>query len=261
MSNKEIVDCALSLYGKKENNKFLEKLNNFRPTKIFENIKKKITAYQEKKEMKRQFEEEIASLVKQKLKSMIDEDRKNMGKDKEQNINEEIKKETLYNGKAKEQEQNINKESKKETLYNGKEHVIINNSGIIDISDSDIPYKNVGEDTRIPIYNKDVADLIDNTKSGTFIFKNRDNYSVFRKSDNEKNITSTVEFSSLGQAILYAIDDNLSVNDVKKNFDKHKNNYGNLANYVVDKRGLNNGYGKINNININNNFSNKEKQI
>ncbi len=39
MSNKEILDCALSLYERKPKNNFFAKLNNIRPKKIIENIK------------------------------------------------------------------------------------------------------------------------------------------------------------------------------------------------------------------------------
>lgn len=44
----------------------------------------------------------------------------------------------------------------------------------------------------------------------------------------------------MGQAVIYAIDDKLSEKEVKTNFEKYKNNYGNLASYIDDKRGLTN---------------------
>lgn len=75
MSNKEILDCALSIYGKKYNNKFLEKLNNIRPKTIIKKIKNKVDDYHKKKETKKQYEIEIVDMVKQKLNTMIEEDR------------------------------------------------------------------------------------------------------------------------------------------------------------------------------------------
>lgn len=52
MSNKEILDCALSIYGRKYDNKFLEKLNNLRPSKIIDKVKNKIDEYHKKKKLK-----------------------------------------------------------------------------------------------------------------------------------------------------------------------------------------------------------------
>ena len=54
MSNKEILDCALSLYERKPKKNFFTKLNNIRPKKIIENIKNKINENHKKKEFKEQ---------------------------------------------------------------------------------------------------------------------------------------------------------------------------------------------------------------
>lgn len=211
MSNKEILDCALSLYERKPKNNFFAKLNNIRPKKIIENIKNKINENHKKKEFKEQYEKELVDLVKERLKTMINEDRKN--KDK-------------------------TKDDMEKDLKSDKEKIFVNN-GIIDISNNEVPEKYLKS---IPIYNKDIAEIIDTSKVGNFIFKDDDNYCVYRHIDNEnknKNI-SIVKFNNMGQAVMYAIDDKLSEKEVKTNFEKYKNNYGNLASYIDDKRGLTN---------------------
>ncbi len=214
MSNKEILDCALSLYERKPKKNFFTKLNNIRPKKIIENIKNKINENHKKKEFKEQYEKELVDLVKERLKTMIDEDRKNKDKTKD----------------------DIEKDLKPD-----KEKVFVNN-GIIDISNNEVPEKDLKS---IPIYNKDIVEIIDTSKVGNFIFKDDDNYCVYRHIDNEnknKNISNSniVKFNNMGQAVIYAIDDKLSEKEVKTNFEKYKNNYGNLASYIDDKRGLTN---------------------
>lgn len=214
MSNKEILDCALSLYERKPKNNFFAKLNNIRPKKIIENIKNKINENHKKKEFKEQYEKELVDLVKERLKTMINEDRKN--KDK-------------------------TKDDMEKDLKSDKEKIFVNN-GIIDISNNEVPEKYLKS---IPIYNKDIAEIIDTSKVGNFIFKDDDNYCVYRHIDNEnknKNISNSniVKFNNMGQAVMYAIDDKLSEKEVKTNFEKYKNNYGNLASYIDDKRGLTN---------------------
>lgn len=225
MSNKEILDCALSLYERTPKNNFLDKLNNIRPKKIIENIKNKINENHKKKEIKEKYEKEIVDLVKERLKTMINEDRKNNDK---------------------------TKDDMEKDLKSDKEKVFVNN-GIIDISNNEVPEKDLKS---IPIYNKDIAEIIDTSKVGNFIFKDDDFYCVYRHIDNEnknENISNSniVKFNNLGQAVMYAIDDKLSEKEVKTNFDKYKNDYGNLASYINDKRGLANGKTNIvNNIKI-----------
>lgn len=233
MSNKEILDCALSLYERKPN-KFLNKINNLKPKKIIENIKNRINDYHKKKETKKQFENEIVILVKEKLKNMIDDDRN--AKDKTKDT---IKNTTNENIKTKE-------------FYINEDNIYINN----DIIDVDNNTPNINQKS-IPIYNKDIAELINLQKASNFIFKDGDTYNVYRKSDNKNtdgniNKANIAKFDNLGQAILYSIDDKLSFNDVKVNFDKLKDNYENLASYVSDKRNINSNKSSIkivNNIN------------
>lgn len=224
MSNKEILDCALSLYGRKPKSSFLDKLKNIRPKKIIENIKKKVNENHKKKEIKEKYEKEIVDLIKERLKAKIDEERKNT---------------------------NITKDKVEKDLKSDKEKVFVNN-GIIDISESKVPDKDLRS---IPLYNKDIAEIIDTSKVGNFIFKDDDNYCVYRHADNQnknENISNSniAKFNNLGQAVIYAIDDKLSENDVKQNFDKFKNDYGNLASYINDKRGLTNNKTNIINNNI-----------
>ncbi len=211
MTNKEILDCALSLYERKSKNKFFERLNNIRPTKVIKNIKKKINENHKKKEIKEKYEIEISNLVKERLKIIINEDRKKSN----------IMKDDVEKAKKTYEEKAI---TTKET---------------IDISERQVPE---GYLKSIPIYNKDIAEVIDKSKVENFIFKDESSYCVYRHIDNKnknENISNSDigKFNNLGQAIMYAIDNKLSENDVKENFDKYKNNYGNLADYIIDKRG------------------------
>lgn len=200
MSNKEILDCALSIYGRKYNNKFLEKLNNLRPSKIIEKVKNKINEYHKKKETKKRYEEEIVNMVKEKLRIMIEEDRK-----------------------SKKQTQDTPTHNKEKSVNNTVE--------------------------KIPIYSKEVADrLIKEKHSKNFIFQNENEYCIYRKTKDSS--PEIVKVSNLNQAIICAKDKNVSSNEIMKNFDKYKNNYGNLAELVTDKRQENTV-----------NFILKEKQI
>lgn len=229
MTSKEILDCALSLYGS-NNKSFLDKLKNLRPKKIIGNFKKRIDEYNKKKELKNKYADEIVLMVKDKLRRSIEDEEKAK---KQPTKNEDMKKDKSINS-------NIN---------------LVNN-GIINSNSKDISHT-LDDKNKIPIYDKEIGSVIDTMKSGTFIYQDKDNFVVYRESDNKNKdlgITSQVEFSSLNQAIVYAIDDKLSITDVKDNFDNFKNDYGNLANYVKDKRGLDHNY---NNINIVNNI-NKE---
>lgn len=102
---------------------------------------------------------------------------------------------------------------------------------------------------KIPIYSKEIADkLIKENKSNNFIFQNENEYCVYRKDKN--NNSEILKVSNLNQAIICAKDKNISSNEVMKNFDKYKNNYGNLSELVTDKRQNNTV-----------NFVLKEKQI
>lgn len=231
MSSKEILDCALSLYGS-NNKSFLDKLKNLRPKKIIGNLKKRIDEYNKKKELKNKYADEIVIMVKDRLRKAIEDDKKVENQStKDKNI---------------EQEKTIQSKVK-----------LVNN-GIINANSKEVSHT-LDDKNRIPIYDKELGSIIDTMKSGTFIYQDKDNFIVYRESDNKNKdlgITSQVEFPTLNQAIVYAIDDKLSITDVKDNFDKFKNDYGNLANYVKDKRGLDN-YNNINIVNINKESKNK----
>lgn len=231
MSSKEILDCALSLYGS-NNKSFLDKIKNLRPKKIIGNLKKRINEYNKKKELKNKYADEIVIMVKDRLRKVIEDEKKveNQSTSKD----------------------NIEKEK---TIQS---NVKLVNNGIINANSKEVSHT-LDDKNRIPIYDKELGSIIDTMKSGTFIYQDKDNFIVYRESDNKSKdlgITSQVEFPTLNQAIVYAIDDKLSITDVKDNFDKFKNDYGNLANYVKDKRGLDN-YNNINIVNINKESKNK----
>lgn len=196
MSNKEILDCALSIYGKKYNNKFLEKLNNLRPKVIIKKIKNKIDNYHKKKETKKQYEIEIVDMVKQKLNTMIEEDR----------ITNQI---------------NINDSKDQKEVSK--------------VNTDKIPFYNLQTANNI-IYNK--------SKVKDFIFQNDSAYCVYRNTNNSFEI---LKVANLEQAIICAKDKSISSTEIMNNFDKHKNNYGNLASLIVDKRNIDN---KSNNLTI-----------
>ena len=211
MSSKEILDCALSLYGS-NNKSFLDKLKNLRPKKIIGNLKKRIDEYNKKKELKNKYADEIVIMVKDRLRKAIEDDKK---VESQPTSKENIEKEKTI-----------------------KSNVKLVNNGIINANSKEVSHT-LDDKSRIPIYDKELGSIIDTMKSGTFIYQDKDNFIVYRESDN-----------------VYAIDDKLSITDVKDNFDKFKNDYGNLANYVKDKRGLDN-YNNINIVNINKESKNK----
>lgn len=215
MTNKEILDCAMSLYEHKEQNKFIEKIKNLSPKKFIQKTKNKIIENYKKKEIKKKYEEEIVLLVKNKLKSMIDEDRKNA------NIPEK------------------NQEEKQ-----------------IDMQKNNVK--------SVPIFDKDIVKIIDVKKIGTFIFQDDDNYFVYKETDNINNSniekSALVKFSSLDQAIIYSIDDNVSVKDIRNDFNKFKNKYDNLDDYIVDKRYSKNLYNNIDSIDNNMKMNSEIKQ-
>ena len=218
MSSKEILDCALSLYGS-NNKSFLDKLKNLRPKKIIGNLKKRIDEYNKKKELKNKYADEIVIMVKDRLRKAIEDDKK---VESQPTSKENIEKEKTI-----------------------KSNVKLVNNGIINANSKEVSHT-LDDKSRIPIYDKELGSIIDTMKSGTFIYQDKDNFIVYRESDNKSKdlgITSQVEFPTLNQAIVYAIDDKLSITDVKDNFDKFKNDYGNLANYVKDKNwnGFKNG--------------------
>lgn len=84
METKEILDCALSMYGIKNNNNFLDKIYNLRPSKIIENSKSKIIKYRQKKKKKEKYEKDIVKMVKEKLKDVIEEEKKHNNKVKKE---------------------------------------------------------------------------------------------------------------------------------------------------------------------------------
>ena len=49
MTNKEILDCAMSLYEHKGKNKFMEKIKNLSPSKLIQRTKNKIIENHKKK--------------------------------------------------------------------------------------------------------------------------------------------------------------------------------------------------------------------
>ncbi len=211
MTNKEILDCALSLLENKKSNKFIEKLKaikeNIKVSKIINNVKEKIIENRKKKEIKKEYEKEIISLVKERLKNMLEEDKK------------------------------IKADSEKR--YNKNE-----------------PSKNI--EKQIPFYTKKQAqELIKEKKPNLFIFPSDNKYLVYKRkqgpylSEIDKNKIvdkyNIEKFDTINQAVVYAIDDQVLPEHIKQNFNTYKNNYGNLASYIVDKRDLKND--KIKNIN------------
>lgn len=232
MSSKEILDCALSLYGS-NNKSFLDKIKNLRPKKIIGNLKKRINKYNKKKELKNKYADEIVIMVKDRLRKVIEDEKK---LENQPTSKENIEKEKTIQSNVK----------------------LVNNC-IINANSKEVSHT-LDDKNRIPIYDKELGSIIDTMKSETFIYQDKDNFIVYRESDNKSKdlgITSQVEFATLNQAIVYAIDDKLSITDVKDNFDKFKNDYGNLANYVKDKRGLDHNYSNINIVNINKESKNK----
>ncbi len=240
MSNKEILDCAMSLYDHKRDKSFIEKIKEFSPSKIAKRTKNIIVENRKKKEFRQKYEEEIVKLVKDRLKSMIDEDRKKDIPPKED---------------TKTKQKDLNKDT-----------ILINN-GIIDISDNLDKDKDKNINNSILVLDKDLAKIIDVKKAGTFIFQDNDNFFVYRKSDNidvtDIEKSQLTRFTSLDQAILYSIDDKVTAKDVRNNFDKLKSNYGNLDEYIIGERRLKNSHGNINYVNnsINMNLETKHQTI
>lgn len=241
MTNKEILDCAMSLYEQKEKNKFIERIKEFKPNRLFKRVKNKIIENHKKKEIRQKYEEEIVLLVKDRLKTMIDDDRK---------------KDT-----APEQ----TKEKQKDFFKD--KNISIVNKGIINIDDNMDKKKNIDKDKSVFVFDKDMVKIIDVKKAGTFIFQDNDNYFVYKESDNINNSSieksQLVKFSSLDQAIIYSIDNNVSSKDVRNDFDKFKNKYENLEDYIVDKRNMSKNQGNINYVNnsINMNLETKKQII
>ncbi len=220
MTNKEILDCAMSLYEHKGKNNFMEKIKNLSPSKLIQRTKNKIIENHKKKQIREKYEEEIVLLVKDRLKTMIDEDRKK----------------TTTPDKTQE---------KQKDFFKDKNISIVNN-GIISIDDN----LDIDKDRSILVLDKEMAKIVDVNKAGTFIFQDNDNYFVYRKSDNIHNSdiekSQLVKFSSLDQAIVYSIDDNVSAKDIRNDFGKFKNKYGNLDNFISDKRSLKKSRSNIN---------------
>ena len=209
MTNKEILDCALSIYDRKKPNKFIDKLkslkSNLSISKIVNKVKNKVVENRKKKETKKRYEKEITDLVKARLKTMIDEDRK------------------------MQQEKKGTKTEEKTFSKN-------------DMS--------MDKEVKIPLYDKNTAEkLISTKKPNLFIFRDDENYLVYRREkdpypnpfDKNKIIDKfqLAKFNNFSQAIICAIDKDLYPDTIKKDFDKIKNNYGNLASYVIDKSNTN----------------------
>ncbi|MCI8445910.1 MAG: hypothetical protein HFH31_00290, partial [Bacilli bacterium] len=119
----------------------------------------------------------------------------------------------------------------------------------------------------ILVLDKEMVKLIDLKKAGTFITQDNENYFVYRKSNNDHNLnienSQLVKFSSLDQAIVYSIDDNVSAKDIRNDFDKFKNKYGDLGNFINDKRSIKNSHGNINYVDnsISMNLEKKQQKI
>jgi len=231
MSNKEIIDCAASLYGRNNNN-FLDKIKNLHPKKIIANIKNRIDDYHKKKELKNKYEDEIVLMIKERLKSMVDKDSKNSISQ-----NEDIK--------------------EKQSEYQKDKETIIINNGIIDMNNS----TDVNKHGPILVLDKDMAKIVDLKKSGTFVFQDNDNFYAFREADNS-NIEKTnfVKFSSLDQAIVYCIDRSTSAKDVRNDFNKFKNKYNNLDKFINDKRNTKKTHSNINYVDNSINMNLEEKE-
>lgn len=239
MTNKEILDCAMSLYEHNGKNKFMEKIKNLKPSKLIQRTKNKIIENHKKKEIRQRYEEEIVLLVKDRLKSMIDEDRKK----------------TTTPEKKQEQQKEFFKDK----------NISIINKGIINIDDNlDI---DKDKDRPILVLDKELAKLVDVRKTGTFIFQDDNNFYVYRKSDNIHNSniekSQLVKFPSLDQAIVYSIDDSVSAKDIRNDFDKFKNKYGDLDSFISDKRKVKKSNGNFNYIDnsINMNLESKHQKI
>ena len=95
MTNKEIINCLMSLNNHKSKNGILDKIKYLSPKKLITKAKDKIIENRKKKELKDKYETEIVFLVKERLKTMIDDDKKKPA-------SEEIIKDKTDLGKEKE---------------------------------------------------------------------------------------------------------------------------------------------------------------
>lgn len=199
MTNKEIIDCAMSLYEHKKKNGILDKIKNLSPRRLISKTKDKIVENRKKKEIRERYETEIVLLVKDRLKTMIDDDRKKTSPE------EEVEKD------------------KKTDLHNEKESLNIKNGKSVFIFDKDIAKV---------VDIKKTGTFIFQDQNNYFVYRESDNISnSFEKSHLER-------FSTVEQAIIYSIDEKVSAKDVKNNFNQLKSNYGNLNDCVIDKRDI-----------------------
>lgn len=105
MTAEEILECATSLYVKKEKTKFQKKLEQItetlKPTNLYKKVKDKVKEQHKKKEDKKRYETEVLNLVKDRLKNIIEPDKQNVidNKEKENFIKKEneFKKVSIYN--------------------------------------------------------------------------------------------------------------------------------------------------------------------
>ena len=141
MTNKEILDCAMSLYEHKEKNKFIEKIKQFNPNKLIQKTKNKIIENRKKKEIREKYVEEIVLLVKDRLKSMIDDNHKKTTTPEETKVKQ------------------------KDFLKN--KNISINNKEIINIDNN----LDVDKDRPILVLDKEMAKLIDVKKNWYFHFQ------------------------------------------------------------------------------------------
>ena len=64
MTNKEILDCAMSLYEHKGKNKFMEKIKNLSPSKLIQRTKNKIIENHKKNKLGKNTKKKLSYLSK-----------------------------------------------------------------------------------------------------------------------------------------------------------------------------------------------------
>ncbi len=102
--------------------------------------------------------------------------------------------------------------------------------------------------SRIPIYDYDVAkNIMVSKQPDTFIYQKDNSYFLYRRysapykdplsfDDEIIDDYQLMKFNCLSKAIICGIDDEIWEEDLEEDFDSYKNEFGNLAHWVVDKR-------------------------
>lgn len=117
-----------------------------------------------------------------------------------------------------------------------------------EVIDNTVYLNDMAVKERTPIYDYDVAKkIIDSKQPDTLIYQKDNSYFLYRRYaepyedplsfDNEIiDDFQLMEFDKLSKAIICSIDDDIWEEDLENDFDLYKNEFGNLANWVIDKR-------------------------